>query len=357
MWFVGIFCLAGFADESMATELKWNGFASMYARDALDKDTRDVSTQSKGIGTTNDSKFGLNLRADIDEEWSAVGQLVVSQKAYGPSGETPNWGGEFDWFFLSYRNLDYGFEIKAGRQLFPSTLTAEYVDVGITYPWRRLPQQFSAISQFKSFEGVSVSKKYQIADVNIDGRVFGGNGKSNLQPTGIATVDITNMTGALLSAEGDGWKIQSTYTHLTVVYQTSPFTPVSPGLPTMEIPKTNLWVLGGRYDRGGLVTYAEYGRSRNDDNTIKVSGYYGMIGYHVGRFLPHYTYAMADWKLNPFFLDAKEISHNYGLNYQLNPSIVLKVEYLRQIDKRGALFLTKADSWADSVAVGINAVF
>lgn len=359
-----------FSLNTFAADIKLNGFASAYARASLTEDPHSLWTDGKGVNYSNDTKIGLNLRSDYEENWSANAQLVAAQKSILATNSSPTWAPGFDWFFVTYDDPATDLSINVGRQLFPGTLTAEYVDVGLTYPWRRLPEQFASIQPFKAFEGVSVQRQMNLFGQALSIRVFGGGGRPNgfdtVPPT---TAEIDDLIGTRLNLEGDGWKLHSTYSQFHVVQLIPSYTatPTPPSNSTLNIiriaiPGTiRVFTLGAHYEKESLMIYSEYSQSHlSETDAIFTSrelakGYYSTLGYHFGKFLPHYTYSYAKFDAG-HLIAGHEKSHALGLNYQMNPSTVVKGEYLIQEDTHGALVLS-SEGTARSVALGINLVF
>ena len=357
------FCfIFGLAQSSSASEIILNGFASVYGRQSLTKNPMDQSTDDKGINFDNDSIIGLNISSHFAKDWTAVGQLVAGQRALSPSNVAPDWSPEFDWFFLTYEEPTTGLSVRVGRQLYPFSLTAEYVDVGLTLPWRTLPIQFRTAVFFKSFEGISVAYQKPIGDIQFNARIFGGDARSGqpvLGNNGYEGYEINNLIGVVSAFEGDGWKVQATYSQFRLIltmpnYQTLPLPST---LAKIEFGGMNHdFTIGGSYNKNHILGYLEYARACNSGfESCIADTYYGTLGYHLGSFLPHYTFSYGDWKI-PGFFTGRETSHGFGINYQLDPSAVLKLEYLRQQDVGGAVFLTSVGT-AESVAMGVDIVF
>ncbi len=354
-----VFGLLFFNFQSViAANIEMNGFASVYGRSSTTQKVRDESTDDHGLNFSNDSKIGMNIRSNFEEGWSAVGQFLASQKHPIPNENGANWGGEFDWFFLKYEDPS-GFNLKIGRQLMPGSITAEYVDVGLTYPWRELPQQYYLAVSFKSFEGVALGYQMPFLGHTLTFQTYGGNGRPLLQPNADMVIETNDILGAVLRLDAGDWLFQAVYAQVHILIINPSYSPTPPSPVNIETSldgTVQAVYLGGRYDAGKDMVYVEYLQScRTGEPECDVRSYYGTYGRHFGKFLPHYTYAFADWIVAGFF-DGHEISHTLGLNYQLRDSIVLKGEYLWQEDKHGAVFLTK-EGRAESVAVGLDVVF
>ena len=87
----------------------------------------------------------------------------------------------------------------------------------------------------------------------------------------------------------------------------------------------------------------------------KVAGYYGMLGYWLGDFLPRYTYAYVDSALGFAGADGKGTSHNFGLNYRIAPTVILKNEFV--IDKSmGAKGLSQIGV-GKTISTGVDLIF
>jgi len=348
-----IFVMAGSLAE--AAQLTWNGFASFYGQKSFTSDVYDLGLPQDKTDFSNGTKVGLNLRADFADNWSLIGQLLAAQRTLGFNNNSPPiWGPEYDWVYLNYDPTNE-INVRVGRQIFPGSLTAEYTDVGLALPWRRLPIQFYTLVQFKSFEGISGAYQLKLGADTLSIRLFGGDSRPD-QEDGLNFVyQINDLSGFTLSFEGNGWRVQATAAQFYYV----PIIP-SPGI-TLQTNLGKYIEAGGKYDKNNIVAYLEYIDSEcGTGSTVCYGrGYYGTLGYRLGNFMPNFTYAYAENNFNTGFVELT--SNIAGVNFQLNPSMVLKAEYLMEQGLNnatpGGINYISASGVARSVSVGLDLVF
>jgi hypothetical protein len=344
-----------------STEIIWNGFASFYGRKSVSKGTYEESLVPGSINAEDSTKLGLNMRSDFRKDMALVAQLVVAHRNEF-SSRPPKWSPDFDWFFVSYDSTDTT-NVQIGRQLLPGSLSGEYIDVGLTYPWREIPPAIAMADRFKSFEGISFTYRTQFGDGNLRLKAYGGESHDDAPTVGEVGLEVDDLVGTMAVYENNGFRVLASYGQYRVAvmipnFAYNPQNPASKPYFSSEIGELNKRLIAGAsYDRGGLLTYAEYLEIRDDafDGRF-IEGYYGTLGYRLGKFLPHYTYGFADWDI-PAQIQGTEVSHSIAVNYQFDPSVVIKTEFTRQRDTDGTLTLNKQDNWADSVAVGMDIVF
>jgi hypothetical protein len=377
--------------SAASAEFVTNGFFSVYGRKPLGRDdaktTYENNFDSWSTEVSEYTKFGLNFRNDFDKNWAFAGQLVASGARTGFAGY--RWAGMFDWIYLSYLYGDV--ELKFGRQLFPSWLVSEYVDVGVTYPWYRPPRQLYTILPFKQFEGLSAN--YQ-KNTNLGiafARFFAGNGRPIQEDLGSYFITkINDLYGMTLGIGGMGWTVQGTlfqYTHIVklqgaAIYDSPPLTPgeIFPYVPVANdyyIPRVDAYSLGLKYDKK-WVLYAEYGKaccSNNQDLSpsgvaspplvlgfTDTHGWYVTGGRRMGKFLPHYTRQESDYGL--YRQRGVTEADSFGLNYQFKSGIVAKIDYSMTSYKNGPAFGatvkgkdTSTGGDYNTITVGMDAVF
>lgn len=111
--------------EAKEYSLRCACFVSEYAQGGVYEDGR--------IGWLGDTKLGLQGRAaTADGRWSVTGQAV----ARGARDGRVN----LEWLYLTHE-LDGHWSLQAGRKRLPLLSLSDVQDVGLAYPWVRLPVQ------------------------------------------------------------------------------------------------------------------------------------------------------------------------------------------------------------------------
>jgi len=104
-------------------------------------------------------------------------------------------------------------------------------------------------------------------------------------------------------------------------------------------------VVGGSCDWNNLVFYAEYALVDMDiqmmtmgmtelSSALDGEAYYFTVGYRISRWLPHFTHQ--EWDRDNGLQHSIDTA---GLNYQLFPTTVLKIEYSAVSTQAGAMMM------------------
>ncbi|VAW63914.1 hypothetical protein MNBD_GAMMA08-1835, partial [hydrothermal vent metagenome] len=107
------FLTAGFAVHD---QTQTDGKKVIY----LDEVTDDVTF-------LQDSKFGLQITADVAKDMKVVAQLLAS-------AEDNNYSVDVEWAYLDYAASE-STSLRAGRIKQPVFLISDYLEVGYAYPW------------------------------------------------------------------------------------------------------------------------------------------------------------------------------------------------------------------------------
>ncbi|MEK6555743.1 MAG: hypothetical protein AABZ31_10910, partial [Bdellovibrionota bacterium] len=331
-----------------------NGFASFYGRQSL-TDIYDLNSANDDLDFNSNTRVGLNLRSELSKEMAVVGQIVATRRVYYSS---TTWTSEFDWIFFDYSPFE-NWNFRFGRQLFPGSIVGEYVDVGLTYPWRRVPLPYHFIVDFKSYEGLSAQYSMPIGENNLSLLLFGGNSGSNEYNSPNFFYEIKDLRGARLKLESEDWQIQV----LAGSYRLISYTPGTPPTPTSTGTST-IGSVSAHYDNGKLMAYAEYislNCGEADWAACNGWGHYETIGYHINDWLPHYTYSRGAFRfVQPGSgTSSNELmtSHTTGLNYNLSSTVVLKTEFMWEKSESVGGFIMNGSGSARSYAFGLDLVF
>ncbi|HVL01551.1 MAG TPA: porin, partial [Dongiaceae bacterium] len=147
--------LALAVSPAIATELRFDGFASFVAGQVLDKDELLVDPQTgdtvpfrgydERLSFQPNSLFALQVRADLQEKLSATAQIIAKGQ--------DDYEAKFNWAYLAYQ-LTNELTVKAGRFRTPLFLYSDFLDVGYAYHWISPPDGVYNLSGFDSSDGV-----------------------------------------------------------------------------------------------------------------------------------------------------------------------------------------------------------
>ncbi len=273
-----------------ATEVKaleWNGFGSGYLQQNTSGNLVEPQTRA-GLSGRQYGLIGLNLRSQIDDEYSFAGQFVAT--GFGLSGLDP-FVITADWGFLSYKpNPD--FEVRAGRQLFPVSVIAEYQDVGALLPFVRTPMSYFRTAPFKSFDGLSADYKIPLFNGKIGVKTMLGSATTPLNGDTLTFTDVINGT---LYYEESGLLIRGSVSHFQVHRTSRVATALNTALSEVlqqHNDDVSLYTIGAKYDRNNIIAIVEY-RQRGSDqygtNTTTTKPYNQLtigsmasLGYRIG---------------------------------------------------------------------------
>ena len=301
----------------------------------LDEITDDVTF-------LQDSKFGLQVTADVAENMQAVAQILAS-------AEDDNYSMDIEWAYLDYTASE-STSLRVGRIKQPVFLISDYLEVGYAYPWIRPPAEAYSNMPVDSIIGAQLLYQTRIGDMNFGFQPYFGSNTEGVpgQPTVNFFAD--NYVGMALRLENRAFTFQvSTFqTDVSTVDSAGGFN--SEGTATLSVASLS-------WDIANFVGYTEYTTRdiKADTGTLSPQGpmgstapngfndvpfdalfsdqdgYYITLGYRMGKYLPHVTYATIDSEpagaVPNFSQGARQDSITLGLRYELNDSAALKMEY------------------------------
>ena len=293
----------------------------------LDEITDDVTF-------LQDSKFGLQVTADVAENMQAVAQILAS-------AEDDNYSMDIEWAYLDYTASE-STSLRVGRIKQPVFLISDYLEVGYAYPWIRPPAEAYSNMPVDSIIGAQLLYQTRIGDMNFGFQPYFGSNTEGVpgQPTVNFFAD--NYVGMALRLENRAFTLQvSTFqTDVSTVDSVGGFN--SEGTATLSVASLS-------WDIANFVGYTEYTTRDIEADTGTLTpgtgfnavpfdalfsdqdGYYITLGYRMGKYLPHVTFATIDSEpagaVPNFSQGARQDSVTLGLRYELNDSAALKMEY------------------------------
>lgn len=157
--------LIAFPTLVAAAEFDWSGFATVgYA--ISDKPYRYQRVIDEGGTFARDSVLGGQLDARLTPRLSATLQARLAPSDDSDSG----WDPTLAWAFISWRPVD-DFMLRAGKLRIPFMLDSENLDVGVTYPYARLPVEVYAAAPTSDIYGLMLSKTWwsALGEWGVDG--------------------------------------------------------------------------------------------------------------------------------------------------------------------------------------------
>jgi hypothetical protein len=141
-----------------AVDINWSGFGTVGY--AISDQSYNYQRFINDQGTfKRDSVFGLQIDLKFSQEWGATIQGRLAPAANSDAHFEPS----LAWAFLSWRPSD-DILLRAGKLRVPFMLNTENQDVGVTYPYARLPVEVYATAPTTDIYGAMLSKTWQSSE-------------------------------------------------------------------------------------------------------------------------------------------------------------------------------------------------
>lgn len=284
-WLLAVLCCTGAgaarADERPAW--KFSGFGTLGVARASVDDARFRSNpvQTRGAGTTPDpnvdSKLGLQENLQLDDTFSAVGQVLTSEHGQ-------NQQARIEWLFAQAR-LRPWLDVKAGRMVLPVFLVSESRNVGYAANWVRAPGEVYSLYPATSYDGAQLESRSQWGNTHLTVQASVGRTKAETSAFG-ARLDLRfdSLYSVNAIAENGSWTFRIGDTEADAEIG---------GLPAAFQPQRDAFRgIGAVYDNGKLLLQAESViRRTGNGGLIDMNGRYLTAGYRLGHWTPIVTYS------------------------------------------------------------------
>ncbi|MCW9012931.1 MAG: hypothetical protein OQL06_04040 [Gammaproteobacteria bacterium] len=298
----------------------------------LDGITDDVSFD-------NDSKFGLQVTADVSENMQVVSQILAA-------GADDNYDLDVEWAYLDYA-LSESVSLRGGKVKEPVFLISDYFEVGYAYPWIRPPQEVYRNNPVNTINGMEMLFQTNVRGYNLTFQPYLGSNTDVVPGQPGLTFNAENFYGAAIQISNPAFTFQISYLDTDVnvngtMLVADPAGAPAPYLSTMPLSSMGTATLvsaGFSLDINNFVLYSEYvtrdiepdaatDPARMDTLFPDQDAFYVTLGYRMGKYLPHITFA--DSEAEPVTggdPGVNQDSVTLGLRYELNDSAALKMEY------------------------------
>ena len=371
---VAVAVCAVLASSYASAEVRINGFASIVGGKSLDSD-QTLYGYDDDISFKNESKFALQLSADLQEKLTATAQIIAR-------GED-DFDATFEWAYVTYEYSDE-LQFSAGKMRVPFYKYSDFLDVGYAYRWVRPPRSVYGIP-FSTYEGLSVVYNNQLGDWDSTLQGFYGAFDGDIDVFGDSLpAELNNLGGINWSLSYDWFSARAAYIvadtsissndsgliGLVEVLNTNGLTSTANDLITDE-DETTFVGIGFSIDYDNFLFDAEYTQFEVEGSILaEQSQYYASAGYRIDDVIVHFTYEKNDDKhdssrfntlesiplLNTtvnFALESMRAESNVytiGARYDFHPSAAFKIDFSRFDDDI-------TDTETDIVAVGVDLVF
>jgi len=347
--------------SSTAQAIQFDGFMTAGASKIVSIDDADKGNIyigglgdrgiSEDLSFERDTRFGLQISSDVTEDMSVVAQLLGR-------GDKGNFNAIIEWAYIDYEITDYA-SIHVGKIKQPVYLVNDYVEVGYAYPWIRPPQEVYLLNNpLNTVNGIELLLQFKVGPGTLSFQPYLGSNRDDIPNAQGAFFEAENIYGMDVKYSGRGYTVHASNFQCEVktfggFSTNSPFGTVAVDLNGKG--DCNVSATGFNLDLANIVVYAEYQQRTTTDTLSRAFGdtdaYYATLGYRIGKWLPHITFASIDGEastVQPGAVSGAGIpvpptatpgtgSFNFpvpiqtsvtaGLRYEVNDSAALKVEY------------------------------
>ncbi|MBU2970523.1 porin [Pseudoalteromonas sp. C2R02] len=370
------------------SEVRINGFASIVAGQDTDSKGFANSPYTDEIDFKPESKFALQVSADLSQGLSATAQII----ARGSN----DFDAQFEWAYLSY-DLNDNHTIRAGKLRLPFYKYSDYLDVGYAYPWIRPPRAMYSLT-FSTYEGLSLLSNFSLSDWDIASNLIYG----NLDDTFFATTNPTegklkDIYGINIQASKDWFSAYIAYVGTDVYIPTSSIEGaaqivelIAPSRGTeisLDYDYGDFLGLGFTVDYDNWLLNTEWSTVAIEESlTLDTEQWYVSLAYRFDSIMPYISYQETESKrktlsisdalipeqivpteptLNNFLqsaLDGQMFEYNaytIGVKYDFHASAALKFEYNRfnDIVDIGSLGSFENPESSGNFSVAVDLVF
>jgi hypothetical protein len=129
-----------------------SGFGSIVGGQAFDGSAYVADYPNLGIYDDDfdmgqETRFGLQLRVELNDKASITAQAMARA--------SEDYDADVEWFYLTYNIYD-DLSVQAGKMRLPVYYYSQYMDVGIAYPWIRVPADAYSLD-ITNFNGVQLN--------------------------------------------------------------------------------------------------------------------------------------------------------------------------------------------------------
>lgn len=373
--------------QAQQDKIRISGFASLVAGTALDGDgywarLPDAAGQyDGGWNLQTESRLGLQARYQADKKLSVTGQLMFR----GINEFEP----QLEWLYATYYAMP-DLSLNAGLMRLPVYHYSDYMDVGIAYPWLRVPSDAYSLA-LTNFHGASLQYNWDWDTGTTTFKVYGGQQNTNpndLLTTieqyksaqlydenkrfrGVKDIRITkeykDMKGLVIDTQIDWFNLR-----LSFLDGKEKFSLYLENQYPSGTPIGGTWVdtrfvdVSVSIDYEGIFAIAEY----NDYDTI-YSSWFTSVAYNMGKWTPYIFVSGFEGELRFIApggitkgfengetgsLDDKYGSIGLGVRYNLNPRTAIKAEITDfNDDGDAAVYIdNEQDGNSDAIAFAVS---
>lgn len=154
--------------------LRISGFGSLVAGQVLDgsgyvADYPNLGIYDDELDLGQETRFGIQANATLDENLTATMQVMTRANN--------DYEAEVEWMFINYAITD-DLELQAGKLRLPVYYYSEYMDVGIAYPWVRVPSDAYSLD-VTNFTGLQLNHRTFLGSTSFTTTLYTGRQTNN----------------------------------------------------------------------------------------------------------------------------------------------------------------------------------
>ncbi len=311
-----------------------------------------------------DTRFGLQLSSDIAENAKVVAQILGT-------GTNSNFNAVVEWAYVDFGFNDY-IRLRAGKIKQPVYLVNDYIEVGYAYPWIRPPVEVYYLNNpLNTVNGAELFITFPLGNGTLSFQPYIGSNRDDIPNTnGTGFFEAEEIAGIDIKYSGRGYQVHASSFHCNEVNTQGNFNiPIAVGSVDVDLNgtgKCDVDSVGLNLDLANVVIYAEW-QDRKTSATLArpfgdTTAWYTTIGYRIGKWLPHLTFASIEGDSSSYSPGAVSCPANTtcdfdgpgpapaitsgatatplfnfpvpiqtsvtaGLRYEVNDSAALKIEY------------------------------
>lgn len=328
-----------------AGDFSFNGFGTLgISRLGGEDDGRSYGIQ----GQVNDRWRGDELSRLGGQFTYHVRDDLVATAQVKAAADQDSWGLDLDWLYLAWETTDR-LTLRAGRLRNPVYMYSETLNVGVTYPWLRLPDEVYYQLQIAHYEGVDLLYSIPLDFGSLTWQVNGGQARNRNHFIHDDQHDmdyrkVFGINATLSTHEWGSFRIAYSEASLNMHLPYMDGTLLE-GI-TDDV-KGKFTAVGYQFDDGTWMAASEATRIVIEGLTPSHDAFYIMGGRRFGSLGLHLTYAQLDDEFS-----GRQTSWTGGLNYRLSPTVMLKGEYQR-VDNAGGsqgVFVREGEEYLQALA-------
>jgi len=338
---IAMTAILGFSSQASAIEM--DGFLTAGFAIHDQEDSTYLDTITDDIRFDNDSKFGLQVTADVADNMQVVSQILAA-------GSDENFDLDVEWAYLDWVINDT-YSLRGGKVKEPVFLISDYIEVGYAYPWIRPPQEVYRNNPVNTINGFEALVQLEVGGMGLTIQPYLGSNSEAVPNQPGLIFDAENFFGASIQLASRNFTLQVSFLDTDVAVSGATGlvdTSTNPGSPIPFSSKgtATLTSVGVSTDVSNFVAYAEY-VTRDIENTTLAGAsapmdalfpdqdaWYVTVGYRMGKILPHLTIASSEAEPligatqapNTPSPGVSQDSITLGVRYEINDSAALKFE-------------------------------